>query len=162
MRKVIVIGCPGGGKSTFARKLHEKCGLPLYYLDMIWWRDDKSTISQIEFDAKLGEIMAQDSWIIDGNYNRTLEMRVKECDTVFFLDLPTEVCVEGITARVGTEREDMPWVEKTVDDEFLQFVLDFEKDSKPHILQTLEKYPHKNVVVFRSRKEMDVYLDNVR
>ena len=162
MRKVIVIGCPGGGKSTFARKLHEKCGLPLYYLDMIWWRDDKSTISQIEFDAKIGEIMAQDSWIIDGNYNRTLEMRVKECDTVFFLDLPTEVCVEGITARVGTEREDMPWVEKTVDDEFLQFVLDFEKDSKPHILQTLENYPHKNVVVFRSRKEMDVYLDNVR
>ena len=124
MRKIIVIGCPGSGKSTFARKLHEKYSLPLYYLDMIWWKDDKSTISQIEFDAKLGEIMAQDSWIIDGNYNRTLEMRVKECDTVFFLDLPAEVCVEGITARVGTEREDMPWVEKTVDDEFLQFVLD--------------------------------------
>ena len=157
MRKVIIIGCPGSGKSTFARKLHEKSGLPLYYLDMIWWRDDKSTVSPGEFDEKLDKILAQDSWIIDGNYNRSLEMRVKECDTVFFLDLPVDMCVEGIKSRVGTKRDDMPWVESCVDDEFLQFVLDFEKDSKPHILQTLEKYPHKNTVVFRSHEEADGY-----
>ena len=157
MRKVLIIGCPGSGKSTFARKLHEKSGLPLYYLDMIWWRDDKSTISQVEFDARLCQIMAQDSWIIDGNYNRTLEMRVKECDTVFFLNLSADVCVDGIKSRVGTKRDDMPWVEDCVDDEFMQFVLDFEKDSKPHIVQTLEKYPYKNIVVFCSRQEVDGY-----
>ena len=162
MRKVIVIGCPGSGKSTFARKLHEKYGLPLNYLDMIWWKDDETTISEAEFDAKLQEILMRDAWIIDGNYNRTLEMRIKECDTVFFLDLPTETCVKGITERVGTKREDMPWVEKTVNDEFLQFVLDFEKDGRPHILRLLEKYPQKNIVVFHSREETEIYLDNVR
>ena len=160
MQRAIVIGCPGSGKSTFARKLHEKCGLPLYYLDMIWWKDDETTISKDEFDAKLQKILMRDAWIIDGNYNRTLEMRIDACDTVFFLDLPAEACVKGIKARVGTKREDMPWVEKTVDDEFLQFVLDFEKDSRPHILQLLEKYPQKNIVVFRSHEDANAYLES--
>ena len=92
MKKVLILGCPGAGKSTFARKLRDKTGLPLYYLDMIWHKPDRTTITKQEFDAKLSEIIKQEEWIIDGNYGRTLEMRFKECDTVFFLDLPTNVC----------------------------------------------------------------------
>ena len=160
MQKVIVIGCPGSGKSTFSRRLHEKCGLPLYYLDMIWWNEDKSTVSTDEFDMKLDEILSFDQWIIDGNYNRTLEKRMAACDTVFFLDIPVEKCIDGIKARIGIKRDDMPWVENGVDDEFLKFVLDFEKDSKPHILQLLEKYSQKNRFVFRSHEEIEEYFAN--
>lgn len=160
MQKVIVIGCPGSGKSTFARRLYEKCGLPLYYLDMIWWNEDKSTVSTDEFDMKLDEILSFDQWIIDGNYNRTLEKRMAACDTVFFLDMPVEKCVDGIKARIGIKRDDMPWVENGVDDEFLKFVLDFEKDSKPHIMQLLEKYGQKNRFVFRSHEEIEEYFAN--
>lgn len=158
MLKVIVIGCPGSGKSTFARRLHEKCGLPLYYLDMIWWNEDKSNVSSDEFDIKLDEILSLSQWIVDGNYNRTLEKRLDACDTVFFLDMPVEKCIEGIKARVGTKRDDMPWVENGVDDDFLQFVLDFEKDSKPEILRLLGKYSQKNLYVFRSYEETEEYL----
>ena len=82
MKKVLILGCPGAGKSTFARKLRDKTGLPLYYLDMIWHKPDRTTITKQEFDAKLSEIIKQEEWIIDGNYGRTLEMRFKECDTV--------------------------------------------------------------------------------
>ena len=96
MKKVLILGCPGAGKSTFARKLRDKTGLPLYYLDMIWHKPDRTTITKQEFDAKLSEIIKQEEWIIDGNYGRTLEMRFKECDTVFFLDLPTNVCLAGV------------------------------------------------------------------
>lgn len=77
MNKVIVIGCPGAGKSTFARKLRDFIGLPLYYLDMLWHRPDKTNISREEFDIRLKEILETEKWIIDGNYGRTLETRKK-------------------------------------------------------------------------------------
>ena len=70
MKKVLILGCPGAGKSTFARKLRDKTGLPLYYLDMIWHKPDRTTITKQEFDAKLSEIIKQEEWIIDGNYGR--------------------------------------------------------------------------------------------
>ena len=108
MKKVMVIGCPGAGKSTFARKLQELTGLPLYYLDMIWHKPDRTNISREEFDRRIHEIVSQDAWIIDGNYNRTLELRMRECDTVFFLDYPLEVCLEGAASRIGKERVDIP------------------------------------------------------
>ena len=64
MKKVLILGCPGAGKSTFARKLRDKTGLPLYYLDMIWHKPDRTTITKQEFDAKLSEIIKQEEWIM--------------------------------------------------------------------------------------------------
>lgn len=87
MRKIIVIGCPGAGKSTFARRLRDKTGIPLYYLDMLWHKPDKTNITREEFDAGLNGIMKNEAWIIDGNYLRTLEVRLQNCDTVFFFGL---------------------------------------------------------------------------
>src|SRR5699024_2778613 len=109
MRKVIIIGSPGAGKSTFARKLREKTGLPLYYLDLIWHRPDQTNISREEFDTRLREILAEERWIIDGNYLRTLEMRIQACDTIFLLDYPADICLQGAEERIGTKREDLPW-----------------------------------------------------
>ena len=76
MQKVLVIGCPGGGKSTFARALRDSTGLPLYYLDRIWHRPDGSNISRQAFDAQLEHILHQSRWIIDGNYQRTSALRL--------------------------------------------------------------------------------------
>ena len=72
MKRVIVIGSPGAGKSTFARKLKDKTGLPLYYLDRIFHKSDQTTLTREEFDRKLQTILQTDCWIIDGNYQRTL------------------------------------------------------------------------------------------
>ena len=90
MLKIIIIGSPGSGKSTFARKLSSAAGIPLYYLDMLWHKPDGTNISRETFDANLNEIIQKDTWIIDGNYQRTLETRLKECDTVFLLDFPVQ------------------------------------------------------------------------
>ena len=154
LKKVIVIGCPGAGKSTFARKLHDVWGIPLYYLDMIWHRPDRTNVSREEFDLRLREILQKESWIIDGNYLRTLEMRLRECDTVFLLDYPVEVCLEGARSRIGKAREDMPWIETEFDEEFMQWILDFEKEQRPQIYALLEEYREgKEVFIFRSREE---------
>ena len=159
MRKIIVVGSPGAGKSTFARRLRDATGLPLYYLDMLWHKPDKTNISREEFDARLNRIVQKDEWIIDGNYQRTLETRLKICDTVFLLDYPLEDCLLGAESRIGKKREDMPWIETEFDEEFKQWIMDFSKDQLPQIYGLLEKYKkNREIVVFKSREESEIYL----
>lgn len=159
MEKVMIIGCPGSGKSVFARKLREKTGLPLFYLDRIWHKSDKTTVTQEEFDAQLAGILKREKWIIDGNYSRTMEIRLKACDTVFLFDLPVAVCLDGAKSRIGIRREDMPWVEEALDDEFRQWIADFPQNALPQIYDLLGQYKaDKNIVIFKSRKESDDYI----
>lgn len=157
-KRVAVIGCPGGGKSTFSRALRDRVGLPLYHLDAIYWRDDRTHLSREEFYPLMREIIAREEWIMDGNYNATLEWRISACDLLIFLDYPAEVCLEGVRARRGQKRSDMPWVEERDDQEFLEFIRAFETESKPRILELIGKYPDKAVVTFRTREEAERYL----
>lgn len=158
MKKIIVVGCPGAGKSTFARELSKIYDLPLYYLDMIWHKKDRTNININEFDDKLKQIMTNDKWIIDGNYQRTLAMRMQACDTIFLLDMPVEVCLESAQKRIGNKREDMPWIEEEFDEEFKQFIIDFPKKELPYIYQLLEQYQNKNIYIFHNRKEINDFI----
>lgn len=163
MKKVIIIGCPGSGKTTFAEKLNKCTELPLYYLDAIWHKPDKTHISREEFDERIAEIFNQREWIIDGNYKRTIEMRLRECDTIFLFDLPTEVCLQGVIDRIGKSRYDLPWLETELDQEFKQFIEDFPIDTLPYIYDLLEKYKaDKNVFIFKSRQDADDYIKKVK
>ena len=159
MEKVIIIGCPGSGKSTFGRKLKQITGLPLYHLDMMFWNDDKTTVSREVFIKRLQEVMSTSKWIIDGNYGSTMEMRIKDCDTVFFLDYSTEVCIEGIELRKGQARSDMPWVENdNTDEDFIDFINRYNSESRPKVLDLLKKYSSKNIIIFQTRTESEQYL----
>ncbi len=157
MKKVIVIGCPGSGKSTFSRQLRDKTGLPLFYLDMIWHKPDRSNVSRDVFDNRLNEILSKDKWIIDGNYLRTLPMRLEKCDTVFLLDFKLELCLSGAYSRIGKQREDLPWIEHTFDEEFKQWIMDFPKDQLPVIYDLLETYCNKTIIIFKNRSELEQY-----
>ena len=161
MKRVIVIGCPGAGKSTFACKLAAKTGLPLYYLDMIWHRADRTVIGREEFDKCLDKLVKKDEWIIDGNYARTLPIRLTHCDTVFFFDIPLEVCIEGAKSRLGKERVDMPWVDDELDSEFLQWIMDFPRNVVPEIEPHLRDFDT-TVVRFHSREEADEFIESLK
>ena len=159
MQKVIVIGCPGSGKTTFAEKLRDKIGLPLYYLDAIWHKPDRTHISREEYDARLAEILALDSWIIDGNYSRTIESRISACDTVFLFDLPVEVCLDGAISRLGKKRYDMPWIDTELDPNLKKEIEDFPSKNLPKIYDLIDKYKdNKTVIIFKSRGEADAFL----
>lgn len=161
MKKVIIIGCPGSGKTTFAEKLQKQTGLPLYYLDAIWHKPDKTHISREDFDGRIAEVFSTDEWIIDGNYKRTIEMRLKECDTVFLFDLPTEVCIQGAKERIGKGRYDLPWLETEFDPEFKRFIEDFPNDTLPYIYELFEKYKeNRQIIIFKSRQDADEFLMN--
>lgn len=160
MLKVIIIGSPGAGKSTFARRLREAVNFPLYYLDMLWHKPNQTNISREEFDMRLGEILSKDCWIIDGNYQRTLEMRMKACDTVFLLDFPVEICLSGAEERIGKKREDLPWTETELDAEFRQWIMDFPNSQLPQICELIEKYrKDKDIFIFKSRSELEGYFE---
>ena len=162
MKKIIVIGCPGSGKTTFAKKLGKAIGLPIYHLDAIWHKPDKTHIPREEFDLRQEEIFATEAWIIDGNYRRTMEMRVNACDTVILFDLPTEVCIEGAMARVGKFRSDMPWIESELDPEFRSEIERFSGKVLPEIYEILERYKNdKKIIIFKSRDNADEFLINI-
>ena len=161
MNRIIVIGCPGAGKSTFASKLASETGLPLYYLDMIWHRADRTVIGREEFDKCLDKLVKEDEWIIDGNYARTLPKRLAHCDTVFFLDLPLEEWIDGAKSRLGRERVDMPWVDNDIDPDFLQWIIDFPREVVPEIEYHLKNFD-KTIIRFHSREEADEFIHSLK
>lgn len=157
-RKILVLGCSGAGKSVFARRLRDKLGLPLIHLDNVWWRPDRTHISREEFDRKLDELLRGDAWILDGNYSRTYEPRIRACDTVIFLDYSEELCMQGITGRLGEDRPDIPWTEQSLDPELVAMVQNFRTETRPTLLALLEKYPEKQVLRFMTRAEAETWL----
>ena len=164
MKKVIVIGCPGSGKSTVSRALHNKTGIPLYHLDMMYWNADKTTVEKIVFLERLSAVLEKNEWIIDGNYGSTMELRMAACDTVIFLDYPLDVCLDGIKERRGKPRSDMPWIETEEDAEFIEFIKNYNEQQKPKVLELLKKYGDKNIIIFKSREQAESFLhgENLR
>ena len=163
MKKIIVIGCPGSGKSTFSRALERVSGIPLFHLDLLYWNADRTIVEESIFHQRMFEIIKKDEWIIDGNYGSTIELRLQECDTVFFLDYPLEVCLLGISERKGKERDDMPWVEpeNEEDEEFIEFVRSYNSKNRPEVLKLLEKYSNREIYIFKSREEAKEFLNQI-
>jgi len=164
VKKVMVIGCPGSGKSTFSRELHRITRLPLYYLDMMYWNSDRSIVEKPVFLKRLNDALQCSEWIIDGNYGSTMELRLQACDTVFFLDYPTEICLDGIRERRGKPRPDMPWIEPAdkEDAEFISFIKSYSVDSRPTVMQLLEKYKNREIHIFKDRTEAGEYLKKLK
>ena len=154
-----MIGCPGSGKSTLSRTLHDKTGISLYHLDRMYWNADKTTVKKSVFLERLSGVLEKDEWIIDGNYGSTMELRMAVCDTVIFLDYPLDVCLDGIKDRRGKPRSDMPWIETEEDAEFIEFIKSYNEQQKPKVFELLEKYSDKNIIVLESREEADAFLN---
>ena len=162
-KKIIVIGCPGSGKSTFSKTLHQITNIPLFHLDMMKWNPDRTTVDKSVFLKRLTNALAEPEWIIDGNYSSTMELRMNACDTVIFLDYPTEICLNGIKERRGKKRTDLPWVEpeNEEDEEFISFIKHYNSDSRPQVMKLLEKYSEKNILIFKSRDEAAEFLEKI-
>ena len=161
MKKVIIIGCPGSGKSTFARELHKITGIPLFHLDMLYWNADKTIVEKEVFLERLSDVMQKEEWILDGNYGSTMELRMQECDTVFFLDYPVEICLEGVRERRGKERSDIPWIETEEDVEFTEFIKNYNGENRPQIMALLDRYSEKKIYIFKCRTEATDFLQHI-
>lgn len=163
MKKIMVIGCPGSGKSTFSKTLHKITGIPLFHLDMMNWKSDRTTVDKVVFLERLSNIIQKDEWILDGNYGSTIELRLQACDTVIFLDYSLEVCLNGIKERKGKERTDMPWIENEDEEDldFIEFIKNYNSQNRPKIMELLDRYPHKEIYIFKTRNEGDKFLNQL-
>lgn len=166
MKRVLIIGNAGSGKTTFSTALAEKTGLPLFHLDQLYWQGHWEHITREEFDIALQEELEKPAWIIDGNFNRTLPHRLSFCDTVFFFDLPRWVCLWGITERVlknfGKTRKDMggdcPEYFDSQKRALYRNVRTFNREHRADYYKLLEDAKNTEVIVFRSRRQAKRYL----
>ena len=163
MKKIMVIGCPGSGKSTFSRELHKITDIPVFHLDRMYWNADKTVVDGDIFQERLLSAIREERWIIDGNYGTSIELRLQACDTVFFLDYPLDICLEGIKARKGKVRSDISWAqpEQEEDEVYIEFVKRYREDSRPAVLKLLDKYPDRNIYIFKNRNEANEYLSKL-
>jgi len=144
MKRVAVVGSSGAGKSTFARRLGERTGLPVIHLDELYWRPGWDPTPDDEWDQVVTELAAGDEWIIDGNYSRTMEMRARRADTVVFLDYPRVGCLARVLRRTLTNygrAVQAPGCPEKIDLQFLKWVATYPNAGKPRMLAKLEGAP---------------------
>ena len=167
MKRVLVIGSGGAGKSTFARRLGERLGLPVIHLDKVFWRAGWVETPKDEWQRKVEELCAGDSWVMDGNYSGTLDVRLGACDTVVFLDLPRVLCTWRVLKRAvmyrDTPRPDMaPGCRENLQPKFLHWVWTYRKRRRPKILATLGRVAgEKRVIRLSSSAEVERFLAEV-
>ena len=169
MQRILIIGNAGAGKSTFARALSLKFDLPLVHLDKLFWRGDWETVSRDEFDSLLQAALEKPQWIIDGNFSRTLPHRLTYCDTVFWLDMPTWLCLWGgfkrIVTNYGKVRPDMGGNCRERFDkqkpEFFKSILGYNKLHRKNYKALLAQQENVNVIIFRRRRDVKKYLQGL-
>lgn len=165
MNRILVIGCPGAGKTTLSRALGERLKLPVVHLDTLYWRDNWHHVSREEFDRLLREALDKPLWILDGNYDRTLEIRLEHCDSVVFLDYPRIVCLWGAVRRIlrnyGKSRPDMGGCcRERLDFSFFRYIWNYRQDNRERILPLLAQ-TRVPVCTLHSRRETRRFLAEV-
>ena len=167
MKRVLIIGCGGAGKSTLARKLGEKTGLPVVHLDQIWWAPGYwQHLEREEFDRRLLAETEKPRWILDGNFNRTLELRLMACDTVIYLDLPRLVCLKNWIGRViknwGHHRIDMAeGCNEWFDPEMAKWIWKFNRQNRSRYYALLNGLEGKQVHILKNRRAVQKFLDSL-
>jgi adenylate kinase family enzyme len=162
MQKVLIIGCSGSGKSTLARMLSERTGLPLVHLDQHYWQPGWVARPEAEWIAMVARLIDGPGWIMDGNYTRTLPMRLQAADMVLFFDFSAWRCLWGVFWRTvrwfGRTRPDMtPGCPERFTAEFLRYVARYNRDQRPRVLAALAAYQGRLHVV-RSPAEAMAFL----
>ena len=166
MERIMVIGCGGAGKSTLSRKLGEKTGLPVIHLDQIFWSPGNwQHLSREAFDKRLLAELEKDRWIMDGNFDRTLELRLGRADTVVYLDFSRMRCLTGWIGRViknwGHARADMaPGCNERFDPEMAGWIWNFNKKNRARYYEILNNTTGIQVIILKKRRDVRRFLES--
>lgn len=164
MKKVVVIGSGGSGKSTFSRQLGEVTGLPVVHLDKLYWHAGWVKTSADEWESIVRRELEKPEWIMDGNFGGTREMRMRAADTIILLDLPRWLCMWRILKRslkyYGRTRPDMTdGCNERLDLEFILWVWNYRSASRKRAMFELEKIGEKKIFILKSRKAVAQFLE---
>ena len=167
MKKVLVIGSGGAGKSTFSRRLGALTGIKVFHLDKLYWQPNWTEPSKEEWRETVEKLLVKDEWILDGNFGGTADLRIEKCDTVILLDLPRMVCIYRVLKRRlkyrNTNRPDMTeGCDEKIDFEFLKWIWDYPKINKPRVEERMEKFAsEKTIICLKSQTEVKSFFINL-
>ena len=166
MKKVVVIGSGGAGKSTFSRRLGEATGLPVIHLDSHFWRPNWYPTPKDEWKAKVEELVNGDSWIIDGNFGGPREVRMEAADTVIMLDVPRRICMYRVVKRAvrfrGERRPDMAeGCNEKIDLEFLLWIWNYPKQGRRRALEEFERQSAKRLITLKDNSDIESFLKEI-
>jgi len=168
MQKVLIIGCCGAGKSTFSKKLQSILNVELIHLDRYYHKPNWEEPKKEEWERIVNNLIKKPSWIMDGTYIESLDIRIEKCDTLIYLDYSILKCFFRVVKRVfidyGKKRSDMaPGCKEEFDLEFLKYVLTFNYKNRANIYNILEKVKTtKDVIILKKDKELDSFLSQLR
>lgn len=167
MQRIMVLGCCGAGKSTFSKKIHDKLGLELIHLDQYYWKPNWEETETSEWESIVHDLAAKPSWIIDGNYGGTMDIRIKRADTIIYLNYSTPKCMFRVCSRIvknyGRTRADMTdGCPERFDLQFLHYVATFNIVKRKGILERMGKVDtEKNCIILRNDTDADVFLETM-
>lgn len=164
MRKILVIGSGGAGKSTFANRLGKLLNIEVLHLDKFYWRPGWVETPKSEWQKKVEELLGRDAWIMDGNYSGTLDTRFKACDTAIFLDMARTVCLWRVLKRAiiyrNKRRPDIAeGCPERLTLEFILWIWNYPSRTRPKIVRMFESnHEEKKVVWLRSQADVEGFL----
>lgn len=164
MRRVLVIGSGGAGKSTLAAELAARLGLPLVHLDAQFWNPGWRETPKDEWQARVRELAAAPAWVMDGNYGGTFDVRMAACDTVIFLDLPRVQCLtravrRWLRYRGGTRPDMAPGCPEQFSWEFAAWIWSYPSQRRPDVLRRLGGMrADQRAIILRSSREVSAFV----
>lgn len=164
-KRILLIGCSGAGKSTLSVTLAQKLNLPVIHLDALFWNEGWVPTPKSVFREKLQHELERPAWIIDGNFNSTIEMRARYADLIIFLDFPNWLCLARVLKRRwqywGKTRPDMaPGCPEKVDWEFVKFIWTYPKKKRLGVYQLMERVDAA-VLVLQNPREVKKWLEEL-
>jgi adenylate kinase family enzyme len=169
MKRILIIGCGGAGKSTFAKELSAEIGIKIIHLDCHFWLPGWEMRARDEWDKMIDEFLDKDEWIMDGNYLRTMDKRIDRADTIIFFDFPRWRCLYNAFARMlkgkflKTKRSDITeGCDERFDFDFYKWIWNFNMNHRKEIYSKLEKVrTTKSVQVVRNYKDKKIFLGSL-
>ena len=167
MNRILILGCCGAGKSTFARALHKKSGLEVIHLDQLYWKPNWTETEPEEWAAIIENEVKKSTWIMDGNYGGTMDIRIATADTIIYLDYSTAKCLFRVCKRIikhhGKTRPDMTaGCPERFDLEFLHYVAVFNIVKRKGILRRMKAVEHeKQCITFSNDREATQFLESL-
>lgn len=169
MRKVLVIGSGGAGKTALALQVGEITGLPVVHLDRLYWEPGWTAPDRDVWHQRLQGAMSRDEWILDGNYSATIDIRLAEADTVLFLDFSPLICIWRVIRRYlrhrGSSRPDMaPGCEERLTLGFLHWIWTFRPRRRDRLKRRITESTQDDVavIVLTTRRQVDRYVERLR
>jgi adenylate kinase family enzyme len=168
MRKVLVIGSGGAGKSSFATRLGELLNIEVLHLDKYYWRPGWVEMPKEEWLKTVEELLGRDSWVMDGNYSGTLDIRLEACDTVIFLDMARALCLWRVLKRAviywkGGRPDIAEGCRERFNLEFIRWVWNYSRRTRPKVVEMLKaNSERKRIVWLRTRSEVERFLARSR